>query len=38
MRLCAARRDLRLNESQVTEAYLDAADWANQTFQVCAAA
>jgi len=31
-------KDLHLIESQVTEAYLDAADWANQTFQVCAAA
>jgi len=35
-----ARRsnEMHLTESQVTEAYLDAADWANQTFQVCAAA
>ena len=31
-------KDLRLNESKVTEAYLDAADWANQTYQISAAA
>jgi c-di-GMP-related signal transduction protein len=31
-------KDLRLNESKVTEAYLAAADWANQTYQISAAA
>jgi c-di-GMP-related signal transduction protein len=29
---------LRLSESKVTEAYLEAADWANQAYQVSAAA
>jgi c-di-GMP-related signal transduction protein len=29
---------LRLSEGKITEAYLDAADWANQAYQVSAAA
>jgi len=31
-------KEMRMNEGKVTEAYLAAADWANQTYQVSAAA
>jgi c-di-GMP-related signal transduction protein len=31
-------KEMRMNESKITEAYLAAADWANQTYQVSAAA